>query len=149
MFLSLPVLADPPAESPSTRKSSFLLASLPAAFVSFPFNILSFPVFDFPFLASSRAFLAASLATLLFSALSRINVDTVLFSSKKYDNFSYTMLSTTLLACGVPSFPFVCPSNCSSASGMLTLITAVKPSLVSEPSNTVFFPFSKLLFFTY
>ena len=44
-FLSLPVLADPPAESPSTKNNSFILGFLLWAGVSLPLIILSFLFF--------------------------------------------------------------------------------------------------------
>ena len=134
-FLSLPCFAEPPAESPSTRKSSFLFLFLDCAGVNFPDRARSFLLFVLPFLASSLAFLAASLAILLFSDLSKISVATFLFSSKKNCNFSLTIVSTTVRARGVPSLPFVWPSNCKSASGIFKLIIAVNPSLTSLPSN--------------
>ena len=141
---SLPCLADPPAESPSTINNSFLLLSLPWAGVSLPLNIFSIFLLSLPFLVSSLAFLAASLASLPFNALDIILVAMLLFSSRKYFSFSTVMDSTMLLAIGVPSLAFVCPSNCNKSSGIWTLIIAVRPSLTSLPSNVLSLFFRKL-----
>ena len=48
-----------------------------------------------------------------------------------------------LLAAGVPSFPFVWPSNWSKFSGILIFNTAVKPSLASDPSKLESFSFNR------
>ena len=125
-------MAEPPAESPSTKNSSLCVLSLDCAGASFPDKERSFVLRLFPFLASSLARLAASLAILLFKDLLMISVATVLFSSKKTRICSETMFSTATRACGVPSFPFVCPSNCKIPSGIFRLMTAVKPSLTSQ-----------------
>jgi len=98
--------------------NSFTLLSLDWAGVNFPLRIFSIFLLSFPFLVSSLAFLAASLASFPFKALPIIEVATVLFSSRKNFNFSVVIASTILLATGVPSFDFVCPSNCKIDSGI-------------------------------
>ncbi|OLA93615.1 MAG: hypothetical protein BHW63_01450 [Mycoplasma sp. CAG:611_25_7] len=85
-FLSLPPLALPPAESPSTKNNSFFVLSFPLAGVNLSLNNCSF-FFVFPFLTSSLAFLAASLANLLFKDLSIISSATFLFSSRKLEEY--------------------------------------------------------------
>ena len=89
VFLSLPCLAEPPAESPSTINNSRDNLSLVWAGVSFPDNIFSSFLLSFPFLVSSLAFLAASLASFPFRAFDTILVAIALFSSKK--NLSFSM----------------------------------------------------------
>ena len=54
--------------------------------------------------------------------------------------------STQDLASGVPSFPFVCPSNSSFDSGTFKEIIAVKPSLTSSPAKFASFSFKRLFF---
>ena len=54
-FRSLPNFADPPAESPSTKYSSFFSVFLLWAGVSFPDNNVSLRLFFFPERASSLA----------------------------------------------------------------------------------------------
>ena len=80
--LSLPCLALPPAESPSTKNNSFLVLSLLWAGASFPERDLSLLFFLVPLRASSLAFLAASLAILLLKLLLIISVAIDLFSYK-------------------------------------------------------------------
>lgn len=59
------------------------------------------------------------------------------------------MLSTTLRALGVPNLDLVCPSNCNNDSGILTLIIAVNPSLVSGPSKFLSLAFKYPLLLAY
>ena len=86
-FLSLPPFAEPPAELPSTKNSSFLVLSFDWAGTNLPDKVSDldwvFPDLIFfdeflPFLISSLAFLAASLACLLFCILS-IKILAILF----------------------------------------------------------------------
>ena len=86
--LFLPCLAEPPAESPSTKKSSLIVLSLPWAGVNLPDKITSFLLLFLPALASSRAFLAASLAFAAATAFVIIDTAESEFSSKKVLNFS-------------------------------------------------------------
>ena len=87
-FRSLPPLAEPPAESPSTKNNSLILGFLLVAGASLPDKFFSTLFFPLPLRASSRAFLAASLANLLLLALSTMFRATSLFSSKKNFKFS-------------------------------------------------------------
>ena len=80
-FLSLPPFAEPPAELPSTKNSSFLVLSFDWAGTNLPDNVRFFDEF-LPFLISSIAFLAAYLACLLFCILSIKILAILLFSSK-------------------------------------------------------------------
>ena len=98
--------------------SSFSLAFLLWAGVNLPDNSFSVFLVSLPFLVSSLARLAASLASLPFNALFIIPVATVLFSSRKYFNFSDVIDSTIVLATGVPNLALVCPSNCNRSSGI-------------------------------
>gem|GEM_PF-3593137 len=59
------------------------------------------------------------------------------FSSKNSYNFSQTILSTIHLTSLLPSFDFVCHSNC--GSGTFTLITAVIHSTTSSLVRLVSF----------
>ena len=141
-LLSLPCFAEPPAESPSTINIS-LSAGLDS------WQSASFPGSDdessAPFLLiSSFAFLAASLALAPSAAFSIIFFATDGFSSMNAASLSLTMAliypSTSLL----PSFVFVCPSNCGLLS--LILITAVSPSLTSSPCSPSFRSLSRFMF---
>ena len=60
---SRPCLAEPPAESPSTKNSSLRVASFDCAGANLPDNSRSFCPFDFPVRLSSRALRAASRAS--------------------------------------------------------------------------------------
>ena len=140
---SLPCLADPPAESPSTINSSFSSHFLLKAGVNLPLSIFSSLLLSLPFLVSSLALRAASRASFPFRALVTILVAMALFSSKKNFNFSVVIASTTLRAIGVPSLDFVWPSNWRILSGIWTAIIAVSPSLTSVPSKFLSFPFRK------
>ena len=140
---SRPCLAEPPAESPSTRYNSFLRASRDCALASFPERIFSLFPFVFPLRASSLALRAASLAMLARCIFLTSVVASSLFSSKKKLNFSLTIASTAFFASGVPSFPFVCPSNCKSSSGIPKDKIIVSPSRTSLPSKFLSLSFNK------
>ena len=114
--------------------------------VNLPDSSFSLVFFFLPFLISSLAFLAASRANFDFKDLSIISVAIFLFSSKKNAKFSWVTPSTALFASGLPNFDFVWPSNYNAFSGIFNDITAVKPSLTSEPSNDLSFAFIILLF---
>ena len=112
VLLSLPCLAVPPAESPSTRNNSHWRGSLFEQSASFPGRVVD-PNPDF-FLTSSLAFLAAILALAASAAFSIILFPTLGFCSKKACIPSYTTLSTKPFTSPLPSLVFVCPSNCGS-----------------------------------
>ena len=138
MRLSLPCLAEPPAESPSTRNNSQNAGSFSEQSASLPGRLP--PSMAFFLLISSLAFLAASRALAAFSALSTIFRATEGFSSKNVPRCSLTTVSTSPFISLLPSLVLVCPSNCGFGSLMLT--TAVSPSLISSPVNVS--PFSIL-----
>ncbi|CJB68273.1 Uncharacterised protein [Streptococcus pneumoniae] len=108
---SRPCFAEPPAESPSTRYSSFFCGLRDCAGVNFPLNVPSDFFFFLPLRASSLALRAASRACAALIAFLTRSVATSGFSSKKYAKCSDTMASIEERASLVPSFPFVCPSN--------------------------------------
>ena len=62
-FRSRPCLAEPPAESPSTKNNSFFFAFFDCAGVSFPERFRSFRLFRLPPRARFLAFRAASRAS--------------------------------------------------------------------------------------
>ncbi len=90
--LFLPCLAEPPAESPSTIKSSDFDGSLSMQSASFPgkFEISSAPFL----LVSSRAFLAASLATAASTIFDITFFASLGCSSNQLPRTSFTQLST-------------------------------------------------------
>ena len=141
MFLSRPLLAEPPAESPSTMKISVDAFCLLAQSHNLPGRL---PLPNAPLrLVNSRALLAASLAAAACIALFKMRLASVGCSSRKWPNCSLTVVSTKLPTSGLVSRTFVCASKCGSAS--FTDTTAVSPSLKSSP--VVVWPFfSKLLF---
>ena len=125
----LAVLAEPPAESPSTIYISQFSGFLSVQSASLPGRLVdSSAVLR---LVRSLALRAASLALCASSDFSHIALATVGFCSKKYVSCSLTTLSTAVRASVLPSFCLVCPSNCGSS--ILTLTIAVRPSLMSSP----------------
>ena len=127
----LAVLAEPPAESPSTMYISQFSGFLSVQSASFPGReVLSSAVF---LLVRSLAFLAASLALCASKDFSHIAFATEGFCSRNIWSCSDTMLSTALLATVFPSFCLVCPSNWGSS--IFTLTIAVRPSLISSPER--------------
>ncbi len=138
-------MAEPPAESPSTRNSSHLAGSVSWQSASFPGRPAESSA---PFrLASSFALRAASLALAASRAFSTIFLATDGVSSKKVVSFSYTRESTIPFTSLFPSRCFVCPSNW--GSGTLTEITAVSPSRRSSPERFSFTPLSRFPFWAY
>ena len=99
--------------------------------------ILSKPVF---LLVFSLAFLAASLACDAKAHLDTITLAESGFSIKNLSNPSPNTSEAIFLTSELPSFVFVCPSNC--GSGCLQDITIVKPSLTSSPVNASSFSFN-------
>ena len=139
-FLSLPCLALPPAESPSTIYISHSSAFLLEQSANFPGKVEpSNAVF---LLTNSLAFLAASLALDALIHFSNIDFATFGFSSKKVDNASFKIDCTTPVTSLFPSFVLVCPSNWGSLT--FTEITAVIPSLISSPCKFDSFSFNIL-----
>ena len=133
---SLPILAFPPALSPSTIKSSLRSGIFPVQAESLPTSgaesalLFSRSIF-FAFFAASRTFAAV----MAFSAM-RVQM-AVWFKSEKYSlNPSQTMLSTALRTSVLPRRVFVCPSNCTFL--IFRDRTAVSPSRKSSPSKLIF-----------
>ena len=128
-FLSLPCLADPPAESPSTINNSdnsgffsWQSASLPGR------DVFSRPVF---LLVNSLAFLAASLAFEASIILSIIFLISDGFSSIHCSNLLRLVDSITGLTSEDTSLSFVWLENL--GSGNFTDIIHVNPSRASSP----------------
>ena len=137
VFLSLAVLAEPPAESPSTINTShssiFLLsqlASLPLLSIE---NLGFVRRFVFAFSSALRIFADFSAQAITVFNVSR-------FLSKKNTNSSPDTSPVTLPASGLSSFVLVCPSK--RGSGCLTAITAVIPFLTSVPVKLASFSFN-------
>ena len=134
---SRPCLADPPAESPSTRKTSHSFGSVAEQSASLPDSTPpSSPLF---LRTSSRALRAASRARAALTALAMIARATLGFLSKNSPSASFTTLLTMPSTSELPSLVLVCPSNCGSFT--LTCSTAVSPSRTSSPVsvNSSFF----------
>src|SRR5665648_22825 len=105
LFLSLPILALPPAESPSTRNISDRTGSFSEQSASLPGSAIPSST---PFLlVNSLAFLAASLALAALKHLSRIILACAGFSSRKPVKCSFVEVSTNPLTSLFPSFVFV------------------------------------------
>jgi len=139
---SLPILALPPAESPSTMKISHSLASLDEQSASFPGNdVISIPVF---LLVISRAFFAAKRAWEATIAFSTMILAVSGFSNKNWSNDLEIIFEAIFLTSAFPNFVFVCPSYW--GSGCLTEIIAVKPSRQSSPDKASSFSFKKFPF---
>ena len=129
MRRSLPCLAEPPAESPSTINSSDSAGSL-------LWQSASLPGRPKPSIAPLRrteslAALAALRALRASTALPMIERASSGLSSRKCPNASLKTVSTAPRASILPSLAFVWPSNCISRS--LTETTAAKPSSTSSP----------------
>ena len=130
------ILAEPPAESPSTIKSSHSLGSRPEQSASLPGRAR--PARAVLRRARSLALLAAALAFFARTALFRMALAAWGFCSRNRVTFSYTRRSTTGLAELLPSFCLVCPSNCGSFKRTLTMATmpSDSSSLEREESHS-------------
>ncbi len=123
--------AEPPAELPSTRKSSADSGSLIWQSASLPGSEeLSSALLR---RVSSRALRAACRARAAETAFSMIRRASVGFSSMYSASRWLTLCSTSPRTQGLPSFVFVWPSNCGSRS--LIESTAARPSRTSSPSR--------------
>ena len=91
----------------------------------------------------SRARFAAIRARAAIKDLSKINFAACGFSIKKRSNPSENTLSAIRRTSLLPSFVFVCPSNC--GSGCFAEIIAVNPSRISSPIKASS-PFNKFAF---
>ncbi len=132
--------AEPPAESPSTTKISARVGSLTVQSASLPGRV-EFSSADLR--VRSRALRAAERARAASIALLITRRASAGFSSKYSLSLRLTVSSTRPRIGGLPSFVFVCPSNCGSCS--LTEITAVSPSRTSSPARLSSFSFSRAL----
>ena len=108
---SRPCFALPPAESPSTMKSSLFSLFLEVEAASFPTR-LKFSAFAFA-RVNSLAFFAANLTFAACFALFTMISATVAFflSSKILVSSRRVKFSTSVFASMLPSLVFVCPSN--------------------------------------
>ena len=131
-------LAEPPAESPSTMKSSASRGSLTVQSASLPGSV-EFSSADLR-RVRSRALRAASRARAASTALVRIRRPSPGFSSRNSLSLRLTVSLTSPSTGGLPSLVFVCPSNCGSWS--FTEMTAVSPSRTSSPERFWSFSFS-------
>ena len=124
-----PDLADPPAESPSTMKSSVSAGLLEEQSANFPGRLeISKPDF---LRVTSRARLAATRALAAKIPFSTIRLAICGFSIRKSEKASLKRRLVILTTSLFPSLVLVCPSNC--GFGCLTEITAVNPSRTSSP----------------
>ena len=139
---SRPCLAEPPAESPSTTKSSARRGSLTEQSASLPGRRR---VLERRLAAGQVAGLAGRLAGA--GGLDRLADDPRApragFSSRNSPSLRLTVSSTRPSIGGLPSLVFVWPSNCGSWS--FTEITAVSPSRTSSPARFSSFSLSRPL----
>src|SRR5881409_63760 len=126
---SRPCLAEPPAESPSTRYSSVSLGSVTLQSASLPGS--NPPSRPLRLRTSSRALRAASRARAALTAFAMMVRATLGLLSKNPPRASLTTLLTIPSTSELPSLVLVCPSNCGSFT--LTCSTAVSPSRTSSP----------------
>ncbi len=137
-FRSRPCLAEPPAESPSTRYSSHREGSFSWQSASLPGRP---PRSSAPLRRTvSRALRAASRARAASMDFSRIRLATWGFSSRNWASRSFISDSTYPLTSELPSLVLVCPSNW--GWGILTEMTDVIPSRRSSPEMDIFSFFS-------
>ena len=131
--------AEPPAELPSTRKSSADSGSLSSQSASLPGS-------DMPSSAdlrrvSSRALRAAWRAFRAATALAMICFASCGFSSRNSASLALTVCLTRPSTHGLPSLVFVWPSNCGLRS--FTEMIAASPSRTSSPSRLSSFSLSR------
>ena len=129
----------PPAESPSTMNSSASAGSFTEQSASLPGSV-EFSSADLR-RVRSRALRAASRARAAAIALPMIWFASAGFSSRNSPSLRFTVDSTKPFIGGLPSFHFVCPSNCGSCSFTDTI--AVRPSRTSSPLSESSFSFSR------
>ena len=131
---SRPCLADPPAESPSTMKSSDFDGSFSWQSASLPGReVISSAVLR---RVSSRALRAASRAAAASTIFCMMFCASRGFSSNHSDSFSPIRLSTTGRTSEETSLSFVCELNF--GSGTFTDRTQVRPSRASSPEISTF-----------
>ena len=142
--LTLACFAVPPAESPSTMKSSFSSGFLPEHAASLPTRLS--PSFSEAALATSlsaRCLILSSAANLAFCAILS-NTALLPLSAISFCKPSITVCSTGSFTSGLPNFVLVCPSNCTLF--ILTVKTAVRPSFTSSATKGLSLAFKKPLF---
>ncbi len=138
---SRPCLAEPPAESPSTRYSSHIAGSFSEQSASLPGRL---PTSSADFLrVRSRALRAASRARAACIAFSSTMFPTRGCSSRNSASHSFTNVLTADSTSELPSLVLVCPSNCGSLT--FTLSTAVSPSRTSSPLRRISLSFLAML----
>ena len=137
-----PLIALPPALSPSTKNISQTVGSFSLQSTSFPPKLTTSK--SLFLLVSSLALFAATLALAAVIHLSIISFASSGFSSKYLSKPSEKTSSAIFLTSAFPSFVFVCPSNC--GSGCLQEIIIVKPSLTSSPDSGSSLSFRYLFF---
>ena len=130
-----PCLAEPPAESPSTMKSSQLAASLSLQSANLPGKPP--PAIGLLRCTLSRALRAATRAVAAKMTLSTMSLASCGCSSRYMVRASPTACCTAPATSLFPSLVLVCPSNCGSAT--LMLMTAVSPSRKSSPLISTWF----------
>ena len=133
-FRLRPCFAEPPAESPSTMKSSESAGSFSWQSANFPgrpaiSNALLRRVFSRALRAASRAIAASIIFEVIALASSGL-------SSKNSSKRSANTLSTTGRTSLDTSFSFVCDENF--GPGIFTEIIAVRPSRASSPVVAIF-----------
>ena len=142
ILLSRPILAVPPAESPSTIKSSDSSADLDWQSASLPGKVIpsKAPLRKTESLAALAAFLALRAKT-TFWIMARASSG---FSSRKAEKASPKTVVTIPCASTEPNFALVWPSNWISLS--FIEMTAVSPSRTSSPVKLSSFSLIKLFF---
>ena len=126
---SRPCLALPPAESPSTMNSSHRAGSRSWQSASLPGSAMPSKA---PLRTTrSRAFCAATRARAASNVFSMMRRASEGCSCRNVLSFSLTTDCTCPATSLLPSRCFVCPSNW--GSGIMMLITAVRPSRTSSP----------------
>mmetsp|Transcript_7912 Transcript_7912/g.7511 ORF Transcript_7912/g.7511 Transcript_7912/m.7511 type:complete len:230 (+) Transcript_7912:662-1351(+) len=129
--LSLPCLALPAAESPSTMNTSLSLASRLAQSANFPGNIVE--VSNVFLRTISLAAFAAAAALCAAEAFDTMASKMCGPKSKSFVNSADKSESIAWRTSGLPSLLFVWPSN--SGSVTLTEMMAVNPSLTNSPGR--------------
>ena len=137
VFLFLALLAEPPAESPSTIKISHSSGFLLSQFESLPLLSIENLLFErrFVFVLSSAFLIFADFSAQLITFF---NVSK--FLSKNNVSCSPAIDFVTFSASGLSSLVFVCPSNL--GSGCFTATTATRPFLTSAPVKLLSFSFN-------
>ena len=129
---SRPPLAEPPAESPSTMKTSHSAGLVDWQSLSLPGRPLR-PSRPLRSRAASRALRAAMRAMAAAWPLRTMILPSVGFSSNHAPSLSFISCTTNERTGVLPSLVLVWPSNCGSAS--LTEMIAVRPSRMSSPDS--------------